>query len=186
MTTINQYELPTKCYGITRPDLDIRGAVIHYMSAVNINPNIMFDTAANIKILEDYGFSYHFLIDRAGFTTQLVPLSKQAYHAGKSKFKKLNGCNKTSVGICLLGGSPSQVGPDHQEFTDNQYTACVSILNYLKEHCDKFSDDYIVGHDQVATPKGRKQDPGEFFDWELLNDGIVNWGITLNGDQIRW
>ena len=167
---IAKYPLPEKCFGINRAPLKMKGAVIHYMSAVYIDPRLMFDVPTNIKILTQYKFSYHFLIDRFGTIFQLVPLQYQAYHAGKSRFKKLKSCNGHSVGICLLGGAENIVGPADADFTGPQYTACANVINSIKAWSDDFRNDYIVGHEDVAVPKGRKADPGKHFDWAKLSN----------------
>lgn len=178
---VSRMFLPSSCYGWGKPDLIIKGCVIHYMSAVNIDPNKMFDVETNLQILRDYRFSYHFLIDRAGHIYQLVPLNKQAYHAGKSKFKNLKSCNKHSIGICLLGGKESMVSKENKHFTLHQYGSCASIINtMINLSGEDFINDYIVGHSEVATPKGRKQDPGEEFDWDLLGSAMgATWGNDL-------
>ena len=46
--------------------------------------------------------SCHYLINRKGFITQLVMENKVAWHAGKSKWKKLNNLNSCSIGIELV------------------------------------------------------------------------------------
>lgn len=45
-------------------------------------------------------------------------------------------------------------------FTPQQVERLVELLCYLKDKYPSFDFDLVVGHDEVATPKGRKNDPG--------------------------
>lgn len=45
-------------------------------------------------------------------------------------------------------------------FTKPQMDALVNFLFDLKRRFNQFNFDYVLGHDEVATPRGRKNDPG--------------------------
>lgn len=45
-------------------------------------------------------------------------------------------------------------------FTPQQIERLVELLCYLKDKYSSFDFDLVVGHDEVATPKWRKNDPG--------------------------
>jgi N-acetyl-anhydromuramyl-L-alanine amidase AmpD len=49
----------------------------------------------------------------------------------------------------------------YHKYTEAQEKALIELLVWLKRNNpDAFSFDFVVGHDEVATPKGRKSDPG--------------------------
>jgi N-acetylmuramoyl-L-alanine amidase len=43
--------------------------------------------------------SAHFVVERDGSVTQMVPCDRKAYHAGKSSFKGRSSCNNFAIGI---------------------------------------------------------------------------------------
>ena len=71
----------------TRNTKEIRFLIIHYTG--------MQSMRASIKRLTDpkYKVSCHYLIDRKGKIFQMVEDNKIAWHAGKSKWQKLNNLN---------------------------------------------------------------------------------------------
>ena len=56
-------------------------------------------------------------------------------------------------------------------FTEAQYKSLTQLVGYLKQEY-KVPMNNIVGHKDVAVPKGRKNDPASNFDWNRLRDGI--------------
>jgi len=118
------------------------------------------DTAKHpaYREIEGKELSAHFLIDRRGRITQFVPTDRAAYHAGASRWRGRAGCNDFSVGIELIGDA------DHV-FTARQYTALARLCRGLMRAHPGITPQRIVGHSQVAWPRGRKSDPGPRFDW---------------------
>ncbi|MEX2131943.1 MAG: 1,6-anhydro-N-acetylmuramyl-L-alanine amidase AmpD [Pseudohongiellaceae bacterium] len=108
--------------------------------------------------------SAHLLIDRLGRLTQFVPFNRKAWHAGNSSFHDRENCNDFSIGIELEG-------TDFQEFTDNQYLNLDIVSRLLMREYPMISIDRIVGHCDIAP--GRKTDPGPFFDWRRLRQGLL-------------
>lgn len=108
--------------------------------------------------VEGRELSAHFLIDRAGRVTQFVPTDRAAYHAGASRWRRRGGCNDFSIGIELIGDAD-------RAFTSRQYAALARLCRELMRTYPAISPRRIVGHSQVAWPRGRKQDPGPRFDW---------------------
>ncbi|MDQ2069305.1 N-acetylmuramoyl-L-alanine amidase [Natronospira bacteriovora] len=98
--------------------------------------------------------SYHYLISRAGDIYQLVPPNRQAYHAGKSEWRGRVNCNGWTLGVALAGGRDDDYEPA-------QYEA----LAWLTSH-HGLGPWATAGHDEVAIPQGRRQDPGRQFDWQ--------------------
>ena len=118
--------------------------------------------------VEGKELSAHFLIDRAGRVTQFVPTDRAAFHAGASRWRGRAGCNDFSVGIELIGDAA-------RPFTARQYTSLARLCRALMRAHPRITARRIVGHSQVAWPRGRKHDPGPRFDWirfrELLGQG---------------
>jgi len=126
------------------------------------------DTARHPAYREVEGkeLSAHFLIDRRGGVTQFVATDRAAYHAGASRWRGREGCNDFSVGIELTGDA------DH-DFTARQYTTLARLCRDLMRAYPKITARRIVGHSRIATPRGRKSDPGPRFDWVRLRKEIA-------------
>ena len=166
--------LPNNCYSSSKMD-SIDGAVIHFISAKNIEPLVPFDLDSIINIFKKYKVSAHYLIDRKGEVIELVPKLHRAYHAGKSLMNGRSGCNNFTIGIELMGGTP-------WPYTDEQMLSLGELLaRLMTEH--QFTLDWVQGHDRVrrewnemypdkAAP--RKVDPGDHFNWEILNDMLYS------------
>jgi len=99
--------------------------------------------------------SSHFLIRRDDELIQFVPCARRAWHAGQSEWRGRSRCNDFSVSIELEGA-------DDQPFADSQYASLADLTRALR-HAYPIKD--CVGHSDIATPPGRKTDPGPHFDW---------------------
>jgi AmpD protein len=130
------------------------------------------DTAKHPAYREVAGqrLSAHFLIDRAGRVTQFVATGRAAYHAGASRWRGREGCNDFSVGIELIGDAG-------HDFTARQYAALARLCRDLMRAHPKITSRRIVGHSQIAWPRGRKTDPGPRFDWRRLHRELAALGI---------
>ncbi|MFP2903681.1 N-acetylmuramoyl-L-alanine amidase [Pyxidicoccus sp. 3LFB2] len=111
--------------------------------------------------------SAHYMVDRDGKIYQLVGDEKRAWHAGKGE---LNGVptdiNGRSIGIEIVND-----GSGKTAFTEAQYKALTQLTGHLKQKYDVPMKN-IVGHADVAVPKGRKNDPAPNFDWNRLRKGV--------------
>ena len=105
--------------------------------------------------LQGLKVSSHFLIRRDGELIQFVPCGWRAWHAGQSEWRGRSRCNDFSVGIELEG-------TENLPFADSQYAVLADLTRALKRACP-IKD--CVGHSDIATPPGRKTDPGAHFDW---------------------
>lgn len=176
--------LPGCCYADPerRPLREVGGVIVHYVSAVNVEPdlwdqyesirNLLLDLNREPGARQAYGLpdldgrvyaSYHELILRDGTTYQLVPYEAVAYHAGKSELGGRAGCNDWTLGIALVATASSG-------FTDAQYTALAQRIVHARRLDQEFSLNHVAGHDEVARPRGRKADPGSRFDWRRLRE----------------
>ena len=108
--------------------------------------------------------SAHFVVRRDGTTTQYVPCSKRAWHAGVSSWKGRPRCNDYSVGIELEGC-------DDGPFEAAQYDALARLTRALHR---RYPISGIAGHSDIAP--GRKTDPGLLFDWDRYRSMIADCG----------
>lgn len=118
----------------------------------------------------DAKVSAHYTITEAGRIYAHVPEAKRAWHAGVASWRGQTDVNSLSVGIEL-------VNPGHEfgyrSFPDAQMDSLIHLSrDIIRRH--KILSCNIVGHSDVAP--GRKQDPGELFDWaRLARSGIGLW-----------
>jgi N-acetylmuramoyl-L-alanine amidase len=128
--------------------------------------------------------SCHWLIDEDGTAHRLVPEDRRAWHAGKSFWAGERDINSRSIGIEL-------VNPGHEwgyrPFPTAQMAALATLATgILGRHAIPATR--VLAHSDVAP--GRKQDPGELFDWAwLAARGIGLWpapdAAGLPGDPAR-
>lgn len=116
--------------------------------------------------VEGKELSAHFLIDRAGRVTQFVETGRVAYHAGASRWRGRGDCNDFSIGIELIGDAA-------HDFTARQYATLARLCRDLMRERPEITPRRIVGHGQIAIPRGRKTDPGPRFDWRRLHREIA-------------
>jgi N-acetylmuramoyl-L-alanine amidase len=111
--------------------------------------------------------SAHYMVDRDGKIYQLVNDQKRAWHAGTSQLHGVpTDVNGRSIGIEIVND-----GSGKTPFTEAQMKSVIQLTGYLKQQYDVPMKN-IVGHKDVAIPKGRKTDPAPNFDWNRLRDGI--------------
>ncbi len=135
--------------------------VLHYtgMQSAEAALKKLCDPAAEV--------SAHYVIDEDGTTYQLVDENKRAWHAGVSEWNGETDINSASIGIEL-------VNPGHEfgyrEFPPAQMESLATLCKDIMSRHDIGS---ILGHSDIAP--GRKQDPGELFDWVwLAKAGVPN------------
>lgn len=185
--------------GTSKPREDgvaIDHVILHFMSAVNVQPEAPFDIDACLGIFNEYGVSAHYVVGRDGTVYHAVADERVAYHAGRAhpKFEKHRdyvNMNGRSIGIELLavgsrrdmttGKAPMMSRKAYREFaskhpeaigyTDEQYAALTALLLDLSQrHPIALDRKHLRGHSDYAGP--RKKDPGELFDWKLIREAI--------------
>lgn len=107
--------------------------------------------------------SAHVVIYRDGNIVQYVNFNDRAWHAGVSVFNGKEKCNDFSIGIELEGS-------DNIPFTDEQYKSLIQLVKALKKEYKTITD--ICGHSTISP--GRKTDPGPYFQWDRLTNGVEN------------
>ncbi len=107
--------------------------------------------------------SAHYFIKKNGEVLNLVPDLYEAWHAGKSRWKKINSLNKYSIGIEIQNS-----GHDHffENFSLKQIQSLKKLLKILIK---TYKIDYknVLGHSDIAPE--RKKDPGERFPWKIIS-----------------
>lgn len=155
------------------------GAVVHY----TVSGNSAKSAESVVRSLAARGLGCP-VVDGSG--TIYVPEGFDwerdiAYHAGASAWKGKSSVSNRKIGFEMCGwgsdakkqkvpddqiriglannGSKSKNG--YQKFTPEQEEFLVNVMVYLKNKYPKtFSYDGVCGHDECATPLGRKNDPG--------------------------
>ena len=110
--------------------------------------------------------SAHFFIRRDGALLQFVSCDARAWHAGKSCWRGRENCNDHSVGIELEG-------LEGGTFEPAQYEALAAVCAAIGQH---YPVRHVAGHEHIAP--GRKMDPGENFDWALLQREL-GWAAEM-------
>ncbi len=142
----------------------IKFIIIHYTG--------MKEEVKAIHKLRDYKskVSSHYFIKNSGKILNLVPDLYEAWHAGKSYWRKFKSLNKYSIGIEI-----HNPGHDYKykKFHSKQIISLIKLLKFLKK---KYNINYkdIIGHSDIAPT--RKKDPGEKFPWrELAKKKLCLW-----------
>jgi len=110
--------------------------------------------------LADLRVSAHFLVRRDGSTIQFVPVTRRAWHAGKSSWRGRERCNDFSVGVELEGTETSP-------YTDEQYLQLAALTRALRTMLPIVE---FAAHSDIAP--ARKRDPGPGFDWARFRSAL--------------
>jgi N-acetyl-anhydromuramoyl-L-alanine amidase len=113
------------------------------------------------KSIEGTAVSAHFYIRRNGELWQFVSCDDRAWHAGNSHYRGRDNCNDDSVGIELEG-------LEGTAFEPAQYEALGGLCAAIAQ---QYPVQHIAGHEHIAP--GRKSDPGDGFDWALLQRSLA-------------
>ncbi len=134
--------------------------VIHYTA---------LPLAESLELLARPGHpaSTHYVIDRDGTLYQMVPERLRAWHSGVSCLGSRERVNDFSIGIDLV------YEPDVDDgYTEPQYVVLLDLLDGIRSR-HPIRPENVVGHEEVALPRGRKTDPGPLFDWPRVRRHLV-------------
>ena len=151
----------------------IKFIILHYTG--------MRKEAEAIKKLCDYNskVSSHYFIKNNGQILNLVPDLYEAWHAGKSQWKKFDSLNKYSIGI-EINNPGHEFG--YNTFNSKQINSLKKLLSFLIQKYN-IKLDNVLGHSDIAPD--RKKDPGEKFPWEkLAKKSLCKWH-TMNKKKIK-
>lgn len=114
--------------------------------------------------------SAHYLIEEDGRIHQMVEDNMRAWHAGIGSWRGMRDINSGSIGIEI-------VNPGHEfgyrPFPEIQMASVLWLSQKLVRQYE-ISPVNVIGHSDLAP--GRKVDPGELFDWEMLSkNGVGLW-----------
>jgi N-acetylmuramoyl-L-alanine amidase len=141
--------------------------------------------------------SAHFVLDRDGSVTQMVPTNRRAWHAGESKWGELTDINSHSIGIEIVNAGKlrkrsdgawltwsgqriaedqvtiathknEQVATGWHEYTEEQIRGVIELGIVVAE---KYGIVDVLGHDDVAPT--RKVDPGPLFPISSVRSRIL-------------
>lgn len=156
--------------------------------------------------------SAHTVIARDGTITQLMPLNRKAWHAGKSRYRGRSNCNAFTIGHEIdnpgflrkradglydgVGGpyKPEDVVEHYSaehgghrywlRFTDEQLAATIALVVAIHRHYDLRS---VTTHYEISP--GRKTDPGPHFPYDKLRSLLEGRGdyepvVDEHGDEV--
>ncbi len=128
---------------------DIRFIVLHYDGASNETSAVNWLTDPRSKVSCDLHIS------KAGKVVQMARFNQITWHVGSSAWKGLTGLNKYAIGI------EQQNENAKSEWTETQILKCIEVCKALVAAYPSITE--ILAHSEVATPAGRKDDPGPKF-----------------------
>ena len=147
----------------------IKYIIYHYTGMRSENKAVKRLTDDNSNV------SCHYFIKRNGQIILMVPELYEAWHAGKSKWKKDISLNKNSIGV-EISNKGHEFG--YQNYSKEQIFSLIKLSKYLIKKY-KINRSNILGHSDIAFE--RKKDPGEKFPWRYLANKKI--GIWHNIDE---
>ena len=142
--------------------------VVHYTGDNSLEGALSWLCSPKAKV------SAHLVVAKDGTVYQLLPFNIRAWHAGVSSYEGESGVNDFSIGIENVGIGDNWPAPQVEA-----NRAVIAALFAAYELID------VVGHEDVAVPKGRKPDPGPRYPWELVTGSASTGGDarpTAGGD----
>jgi N-acetylmuramoyl-L-alanine amidase len=141
----------------SRNGKDIDTIVLHHTGSNNGTGDLRHMRNASSKV------SAHYMVDRDGKIYQLVKDGERAWHAGKSALHGVpTDVNGRSIGIEIVND-----GGGRTPYTEAQYKALEKLVPWLaKTYSVPVKN--LVGHKDVALPRGRKDDPSANFDFARI------------------
>ena len=119
--------------------------------------------------------SAHYLISKTGKIYNLLCPKFNAWHAGKSQWKKDKNLNDYSIGI-EIENKGHEYG--YSKFTNKQYESLKKLINFLKI-AYRLDDESVLFHSDISP--NRKKDPGEKFDLNKI--GIYRFNkLKINNE----
>ena len=156
-----------------RPHNKIKFVVIHYTGMKKESLAIKRLCNPVTKV------SSHYFLKKNGSILELVPDLYEAWHAGKSSWKKYSSLNKYSIGIEIQNSGHDN---SYENFSPKQIISLKNLLKYLVKTY-KIDKKNILGHSDIAP--NRKKDPGEKFPWKDLSKVKLCKWHDLNEKKLK-
>ena len=156
-----------------RPHNRIKFVVIHYTGMKKESLAIKRLCNPVTKV------SSHYFLKKNGSILELVPDLYEAWHAGKSSWKKYSSLNKYSIGIEIQNSGHDN---SYENFSSKQIISLKSLLKYLVKTY-KIDKKNILGHSDISP--NRKKDPGEKFPWKDLSKVKLCKWHDLNEKKLK-
>lgn len=132
---------------------DIRFILLHFDAASNST------SAVNWLTQKASGVSADLHITRDGKVTQMAKFNQITWHAGPSEWNGFTNLNRYAIGI--EQENMGMVKGVYQDWTEAQIQKCIEVCKALVAAYPSITE--ILAHSEVATPAGRKDDPGPKF-----------------------
>lgn len=116
--------------------------------------------------LRRIGLSYHYVIAKDGTVTKAVPLSRVAYHAGRSVGWAGPDCNEYTIGVSLVNRNDGK-----DPYTQEQLQSLTALLQRLRDVDPRIR--HLSAH-RIVSP-GRKTDPRNLSLRAIAPSGYVLW-----------
>lgn len=139
------------------------------ITAIVLHADVSASADQSIRWLKDprARASYHYIVERDGTVTRLVPEDRKAWHAGQSALGGVPDVNQYSIGVCF-----SNLQDGKEPFTPDALDAGIELVSELCVRYD-IAPARIVTHAAIATPPGRKRDPGPLFPLEWFRAAVA-------------
>ena len=123
--------------------------------------------------------SCHYFVKKNGSIIIMVPDLYEAWHAGKSNWKKDKSLNKTSIGV-EISNKGHNFG--YENYSKKQIKSLIKLSKYLiKKYRIKKSN--ILGHSDISFD--RKNDPGEKFPWQYLSKKKIGFWHNIDENKLK-
>jgi len=151
----------------------IKYIVYHYTGMRSENKAVKRLTDDNSNV------SCHYFIKRNGQIILMVPELYEAWHAGKSKWKKDISLNKNSIGV-EISNKGHEFG--YQNYSKKQISSLIKLSRYLINKY-RIKKSNILGHSDIAFE--RKKDPGEKFPWSYLASKKIGLWYKIEKEKLK-
>ena len=151
----------------------IKFIILHYTGMKN-------ESSAIKRLCEESSkVSAHYFIKKNGNILNLVPDLYEAWHAGKSSWKKFKSLNRYSIGIEIQNSGHDF---NYENFTSKQINSLKRLLKNLVKIYN-INPKNVLGHSDIAPD--RKKDPGEKFPWKNLSKIKLAQWHGLNEKKLK-
>lgn len=142
--------------------------VAHFDAASNSTSAVNWLTQKGSNVSADLH------IAKSGKITQMAKFNTKTWHAGASEYKGYKQLNQNSIGIEIE--NRGKVNGAYEDYQEIQIQKFIEISKALVKAYPTIKE--IVGHESIAVPRGRKDDPGPKFPMERVNREVFGSQVT--------